>query len=474
MGRELSVTVVGGGPAGVNAALQAIELGARVTLLEARQVGGTSYNEGPAPVRTLARAARLARDWSSWADFGLEGPPPVPHLQTMLANSDRVARYAHERKHMGEYLRSQGVDLVENLGAVRFVEPHTLSAADGRRWSGDRIILAVGGHAGRLPIPGSELALTYADIRTLRELPAAAAIVGGADTGCQLASILADLGVSVELFDTAATLLPNADISISRELSQAFARKGIELHTETLVQALEPDGKQIRIQYERDSVRSAQTVDAVFFAVGWPANTEQLELERAGVKPNGRAIAVDDYLRSTVEHIFAAGDVTGHSMLVQSARFEGRIAAENAVSGPTRQISYDAVPSASFTDPEYGQVGLTEAAARADHEIEVGIAHYDDLLRPVADGRPEGFCKLIADRRHHTILGAHVLGEYSAEIVQVVATCMAAELRVEQVAELPFAFPTFTEGVSMAAQKLCRAMGIGRFPRLWSDLGPDG
>ena len=101
----------------------------------------------------------------------------------------------------------------------------------------------------------------------------------------------------------------------------------------------------------------------------------------------------------------------------------------------------------------------------------VGIALYDDLLRPVADGRSDGFCKLIADRRDHTILGAHVLGEYSAETVQTVAVCMAAGMTVERVAELQLAFPTFTEGVSMAAQKICRALGVGRFPQAWSYLG---
>ena len=140
-------------------------------------------------------------------------------------------------------------------------------------------------------------------------------------------------------------------------------------------------------------------------------------------------------------------------MLVQSARMEGRIAATNAILGPTRHATYDVVPSGSFTDPEYGRVGLTETGAAAQHDVIVGIARYDHLLRPVADGRPEGFCKLIADRRTHLILGGHVLGEYSAETVQTVAACMAAGMTVEQVAELQLAFPTFTEGVSMAAQR---------------------
>ena len=184
------------------------------------------------------------------------------------------------------------------------------------------------------------------------------------------------------------------------------------------------------------------------------------------------AIPVDDYLRTNVEHIFAAGDVNGQSMVVQTARMEGRIAATNAIAGATRQASYDVVPSGSFTDPEYGRVGLTEAQAAEQHDVVVGIARYDDLLRPVADGRPDGFCKLIADRRTHAILGAHVLGEYSAETVQTVAACMAAGMTIEQVAELQLAFPTFTEGVSMAAQKICRALGIGSFPQAWSYLGP--
>src|ERR1700761_3389128 len=140
--------VVGGGPAGVNAALQARELGAQGTPLEAGQVGGPSLNRGPAPVRTLARAARLARDGSSWPRFGLDGPAPVPDLPAVLANSERVARYAHEKKDLAGHLRRHGIDLIEGLGPVGFADPHTLTAGP-RTWSADRIIVAVGGPAGR-------------------------------------------------------------------------------------------------------------------------------------------------------------------------------------------------------------------------------------------------------------------------------------------------------------------------------------
>jgi pyruvate/2-oxoglutarate dehydrogenase complex dihydrolipoamide dehydrogenase (E3) component len=472
MSAEDSLLVVGGGPAGVTAALQARELGAQVTLLEAGQVGGTSLNRGPAPVRTLARAARLARDWSSWATFGLDGPPPVPDLPAMVANSERVARYAHDKKDMAGHLRRDGIDLAEDLGPVGFLDPHTLATDGGRTWSADRIILAVGGHAGRIPIPGADLALTYEDIGSLTSLPRRVAVVGGADTGCQIASIFADFGVVVDVFEAGPVLVPAADRCVSAELIRAFRAQDMNVHTDTRVEALGADGGAIGIDYRSGAATGHLIADAVFFAVGWPASISRLALEAAGVHATPAAIGVDDYLRTNVEHIFAAGDVNGRSMVVQTARLEGRIAATNAVLGPTRHATYDVIPSGSFTDPEYGRVGLTETQAAQQHEVIAGIARYDDLLRPVADGRPDGFCKLIADRRTHAILGAHVLGEYSAETVQTVAACMAAGMTVEQVAELQLAFPTFTEAVCMAAQKICRALGIGNFPQVWSYLGP--
>jgi pyruvate/2-oxoglutarate dehydrogenase complex dihydrolipoamide dehydrogenase (E3) component len=475
-GHEVGVMrllVIGGGPAGAAAAMQARELGVDVTLLEAGQVGGTSLNRGPAPVRTLARTARLARDWSSWERFGLDGPRPVPNLEVVLANCGRVARYAHDKKDLAGHLRHNGIDLHEHLGLVRFTTPHELRAADGRSWRADRIVIAVGCRAAALPVPGGELARTYEDIWTLKALPRQVTVIGGADTGCQIASIFADLGVHVRLIEAGPRLVPGTDLSISTALCQAFEAKGIQVITGASVQALEPDSGQVIIHFARGGPVERATTEAAFAAVGWPANIQNLGLDAAKVTSTPRAIPVDDYMRTDVEHIFAVGDVNGRSKLVPSARLEGRVAAWNVVHGPDRQLVHDVVPSGSFTDPEYGTVGLTEDQAAQAHDIAVGTAWYDDLVRPVADGHTDGFCKLIADRRSHAILGAHVLGEYSAETVQVVATAMRAGMNVEQLAEMEFAYPTFTEAVSMAAQKACRTIDIGQFPPAWSYLGTE-
>ncbi len=160
-------------------------------------------------------------------------------------------------------------------------------------------------------------------------------------------------------------------------------------------------------------------------------------------------------------------------MLVPSARLEGRVAAENAVLGPRRRALHELVPVGSFTDPEYGSVGLTETQARSRYECAVATARYEDLLRPVADAQPEGFCKLIVETGRREIVGAHLLGEYSAEVIQTVAAYMAARMPIEQVAELQLAFPTFTEGVGMAAQMIARTLGVRPLPQVWSSLGDD-
>jgi dihydrolipoamide dehydrogenase len=470
----MRVLVIGGGPAGATAALHAAELGAEVSLVERGRVGGTALNSGPAPVRTLARAARLVRDWSSWETFGLRGPKPEVDVAATLANADRVARYAYERKRVADHIRAMGVDLVEETGDARFLDANTVGTADGRVWRADRAIIAGGGRAGRLPIPGAELGLTYEDVRSLTALPDRVCVIGAADTGCQLASILADFGCRVSLLEFAPRIVPRADADVSAELEQAFRARSIEVATGASVQRLEPLQPGVRVVYRTgDETRSVE-VDAAFFAVGWPGNADRVDAAAAGVAIERGYVVTDEYLRTSVPHIFAAGDVDGHSMLVASAILEGRVAAENAVLGPRRRVVHEVVPVGSFTDPEYGSVGLTEEQARARYDCAVAVARYEDLLRPVADGQPEGFCKLIVETGRRQIVGAHVLGEYSAEVIQMVAVCMAAGMRVEEVAELQFAFPTFTEGVSQAAQMLVRELGVRAMPQLWSSLSAPG
>lgn len=467
----MRLLVLGGGPAGMTAALHARELGAEVTLVEAAQVGGTSLNTGPAPVRSLARTARLMRDAKSWERLGLRGAAPQIDIAAALASAQRVADYVHDQRRMADALSHQGIDLVDGCGPAVFADPHTVTIPDGRDFHGDAVVVAVGGRAGRLPVPGAELALTYADLRNLTSLPASAAIVGGADTGCQLASILADFGVETSLIEAGPRLLPHADPDVSDALAQAFRDRGIAILDSTRVERLEPIAAGgATVYYRSDSDPGQLDVDVVFFAVGWPGNADQIGAAEVGIDTQRGYVQVDETLRSNLPHVLAAGDANGISMLVPSARHEGRIAAANAVLGTRRRFTHELVPTGSFTDPEYGAVGLTESQARERYDCEVAVVQYRDLVRPVIDDHPDGFCKLIVERDRRYLLGAHVLGEYSAEVIQTAAACMAANLRIEQVAELQPAFPTFTEGITLAAQTIVRQMGVAPTAPTWGGL----
>ena len=187
-------------------------------------------------------------------------------------------------------------------------------------------------------------------------------------------------------------------------------------------------------------------------AAGWVAATAGLDLDRAGVQADRRGyVKVDAQLRTTVPHIFAAGDITGRALVVHEAVREGLVAATNAVLGATTALSPQVSPIGSFTDPEYASVGLTEAAAREKHEVVAASVRFDSLPRPIIDGRQTGFCKLLVDRELHTILGCHVVGERAVELAQLAATAMAAKMPVEQLALVPFSFPTYANALGRAA-----------------------
>ncbi len=454
----------------MTAALRARELGASVRLVDKGRLGGICYNEGPAPVRTLARAARLMRDAGGWQTFGLVGASPRVDVQAAIANARRTADYSYEHKKLPDFLRAHGIDLIDHVDSARFVDAHSVVLGDGRRCRADTIILATGGHAGRLPIPGQELALTYSDLWTLRALPARTTVIGAAATGCQLASILADFGSKVEIVESAPHVEPRSDEAISVALRSAFEGRGIGVTTDARVERLEQLPGVLRVHFRRKGGPQAFIdTDAVFFAVGWPASVEHLDLAAAGIAMRGAYVDVNEHLQTSQGHVYAVGDVNGLSMVVQSAAYEGTIAAENAIFGPRRRHSYDVVPVGSFTDPEYGGVGLTEAQARARYDCASAVISYEELTRAIADGRPEGFCKLLVDRRDGRLLGGHVLGEYSAEVVQLIASCMASGMSVARVAELQLAYPTFVEGVVLAARRLARQLGMILASTPWDD-----
>jgi pyruvate/2-oxoglutarate dehydrogenase complex dihydrolipoamide dehydrogenase (E3) component len=482
------IVVLGGGPAGVMAALRARELGASVALVERARFGGTSANDGCVPTRVLAKVARLAREAQQFPEYGLMGEPPVVDFGRVIERTQHIVYAMHEKKQIGDHLAQAGVTVYAEAGATHFIDEHTLALGDGRLLQADRAILSVGGHARRINFPGSELALTHSDIWSLRDVPRSIAIVGGAATGCQLATIFSAFGTRVYLLETSARIQAREDEAVSQALAESFKTRGIEIITNIGgVDQIEPldapaetmkrpdAGAALRLWFTQQGQTRPLEVDAVLLSVGWVGNIDDLNLAAVNVKTERGYVVVDDCFRTSNPNIFAAGDVTGRMMLVQSGQYEGRMAAENAVLGPGQPYKHLIVPHGGFTDPEYASVGLTEALARAaEPDCVVATVSYGDLDRAIIDDLTEGMCKLIVSQETHRILGAHVVGEQAVEAIQLIAAGMASGMWVEQLAELELAYPTYTSILGLAARRVAQQLGVMALAPEWRSLGVAG
>lgn len=464
--------VIGGGPAGSTAALRARELGASVALVERGAMGGTCTNDGCVPTRVLARAARLMALSSQYADYGMDVARLELDFQRLLARTQAIVYQVHEKKQLIAHLEASGADVYAGVGEASFVDPHTVALPDGRLLRGQRFILAAGGRARRLDFPGEELALTHSDIWRLQKLPKSVVIVGGAATGCQLAAIFNAFGSQVTVLDVAPRILAAEDGLVAQAMTEAFGRRGIAVTTGIGgIERIERAGGELALVYRLGEDVATLPAEAVVLSTGWLGNLDGLNLASAGVQTNGRYVVADETCRTSAPHIFACGDIDGRMMLVQSAGYEARIAAENAVLGGQGRKEYQIVPHGGFTNPEYASVGPTEEQARKERDVVVAVVPYADLDRAVIDGRTEGFCKLIVDRETHRLVAAHVVGEQALEIVHVAAAGMAADMWVEQLAELQIAYPTFTSILGLAARRIVAELGVTPLAPEWLALG---
>jgi dihydrolipoamide dehydrogenase len=455
------IIIIGAGPAGMNAAQQAGKLGARTALITKGYVGGMATTDGPVPVRTLAHAARLVREAQHLERYGITSIPPVVDYPKLLDRVREVVVEVYDKVSHVDELLALDVAVYENVGAAYFVDPHTV-AADGLQLKGKNIIICAGGHSRPLPIPGFELTVTHSDAWSLAEIPESMIVIGSGATGAQVASIFNTFGTKVSMFEIAPRILMTEDEDVSKIVKKAFLEHGMKI-TEGFdgIDAFEKTDKGVRMIYRHQGETLSCEADLAVMSVGWMANAQELNLKAAGVELDPRGfIAVNEYLQTNVPHIYAAGDINGKMMLVSTSSNEGYYAAINAMKGPQFPLRYDLIPMGSFTDPEYAQIGLTEEKAREGYDVIAATVQFEDYPRNIIDGRPVGFCKMIADRKTHQILGCHVVGERAVETVQLVAAGMKAGLTVGQLAELPLSFPTYVAIVSWAAYEIVEQLGL--------------
>ncbi len=462
---RVDVAVIGAGPAGVLAAVRAARLGARTALISRDAVGGMAAADGPVPVRVLAQAARLRRDARHLQRYGIETSDAVLEYGQLLDRVRGVVAEVSQHSLLRDELADLGVLLYEHAGRAKFVDPHTIEDERGTRLHAKKIILCAGGTNRALPVPGAELVGSHRDAWTLTDVPESLLVIGAGATGVQVASVFAELGSQVTLLEAGPRILATEDEDVSRAMAAAFRAAGMVVREGFgRIHGFEKAPAGVRMIFAKDDVTDSVEATLAIAAIGWLADTAGLNLAAAGVATTDRGyVQVDEQLRTTAPHIFAAGDITGRLMLVPHAVQDGYLAATNAVQDRGATLSPPASPIGSFTDPEYAQVGLNEAQARREHDVVVASVPFATIARPIIDGRTVGFCKLIVDRGTHRILGCHVVGERAVEIIQVAAVAIAAAMPVEQFARIPLSFPTYTNVLGRAVLDAARQLGVSDF-----------
>jgi dihydrolipoamide dehydrogenase len=437
-------------------------LGARTVLVTRTEFGGMAANDGPVPVRTLAHAARLIREARQLGQYGISVSEAVLDYPRLLARVREVVNDVRAHSSLRPQIDSLGVTVHEHAGVARFADDHTIETVSGLRLQAEKIIICTGGVSRRLSVPGFELTNTHSDAWGLTCVPPSMLVIGAGATGVQVASIFNAFGSRIQLFQTGPRILPSEDEDVSTTMAAALRSANIAVHDNIgAIERFEKTPAGLRMIFSRDGVRENAEATLAVVSVGWVADTAGLNLATAGVETNQRGfVKVDQYMRTSRPHIFAAGDITGRLMLVPQAIRDGFVGATNAVQGLAITIGDPVSPIGSFTDPVYAQVGLTETKSREKHDVETAVLRFDSTTRTIIDGQKTGFCKLIIDRKTHRILGCHVVGERAVEITQVAGIVIAAGMRVDELAQIPLSFPTYAGILARVAASAARKLNL--------------
>jgi NAD(P) transhydrogenase len=449
---SFDVLVLGAGPAGHKAAIQAAKVGKRVLVIERQSTpGGECVHHGTIPSKTLREIAAyllgLRARTEGQIDFALPAQTKVGSLMRRL----RTVRANHER-YLGAQLERNGVTTWH--GRARFLSKDTVEvrAPDGtaRRARSGLIVIATGSRPrqpSNVPVD-HENVLDSDSILSLIYLPTSLTVLGSGVIACEFASLFAALGVSVTIVDASPRLLPFLDPELTDTFVAAFRAQGGALELARKVESVRWDGTNVVVAIDGGRELRAEKC---LCALGRVADVGDLDLAAAGLELTSRGhIPIDANMRTTVPGIYAAGDVVGPPALASVAIDQGRRAVRHGLGLPVNRAG-EHIPTGIYTLPEIGSVGLTEEQARAAHGVVlVGRARFQELARAHINGQTEGLLKLIAapDGR---LLGAHVVGEGATELVHLAQIALVGELTLEAFVDHVFNFPTLAEAYRVAA-----------------------
>ncbi|QMS89491.1 glutathione-disulfide reductase [Nostoc edaphicum CCNP1411] len=439
---DYDLFVIGAGPGGLAAAKKAASYGVRVAIAEQESLGGTCVNRGCVPKKLIVYAADFAlqnkiahsygwSDCQTYFDWTLFIKSVHQHIDTI-------------NQSYFQQLHKAGIELISHHAT--FIDAHTINV-DGRKVTADKILIAVGGQPLKPKIPGIEYAITSREMFQLPYLPKRLAIIGGGYIGVEFSSMMHAFGCQVTVIEKDEMILSGFDNDIRSAVQQGLSQRGIKLFTNSTVQEIKYSDESLLLTITGKK-REIITADTILVATGYAPNTKNLGLENARVElGEDGAIRVDEYSRTSQKNIFAVGDCTSRVQLSPVAKAEGIAFADTVFGNKPQKLNYDYVPSAVFCRPEVASVGMTEAEAREKfgESVECYYTQFQPLLSRLIEQSQSTTMKLVVNADSGQVLGAHMVGEHAADIIQSLGVAIRKGITKEDFDETIGIHPTAGE-----------------------------
>lgn len=444
------VCIIGAGPAGYVAALRAAQLNSDVVLVEQAEIGGTCLNWGCIPTKALLKTAEVIDTIKKSNDIGVNSSASSIVISNAVTRKDKVVK----NLKMGlEYLlNNKKVQIIKGEGKIESKNKVKVNT-DGEMTiiTCEKLIITTGSKTLIPPIPGIDLCgvITSNEAINLSEIPESMTIIGAGAIGLEFATLFNAIGTKVTVVELQQRILPSEDAEITAELLKIMKRQGIKFKLGAKVKEIKKSDNGLATVIEENEIESEIISEKVLVAIGRKTNLTP-DIEALGLKLNGNAISVNEFMETSIKNVYAAGDVIGGKLLAHLAFAEGRAAAENALGGKTN-VNYNAVPACVYTHPEVASVGLNEAdATEKGYNCKIGRFDFRNNGRALCQGNREGFVKVVVDEKSGAILGGQILGAQASELISEITLAITLNAKAEDIAHMIHPHPTLNEAIMEA------------------------
>lgn len=449
--------VIGSGPGGYVAAIRAAQLGMKVAVVERESLGGICLNWGCIPTKALIKSAQVFNYIQHSEDYGITVENATVDFDKMIKRSRNIANGMS--KGINFLFRKNKIETLTGHGELTADKKVKVTDADGKsqEYTAPHIIIATGGRAKELPnlpIDGKKV-IEYRKAMTLDEKPARMVVVGAGAIGTEFAYVYSSIGTEVTVVEFMAQgLVPREDTDVSKELGKVYKKAGIKVLGNTAVETVDTSGDVIKVNIRNRKTDKTDVIecDVVLSAAGVTPNTENIGLEKLGIRTDKRGlIEVNEYYETNVPGIYAIGDVVAGAALAHVASAEGILCVEKIAGHHVEPINYNNIPSCTYCVPEVASVGYTEAAAKeAGYDIKVGKFPFSASGKASAAGAKQGFVKVIFDAKYGEWLGAHMIGNNVTEMIAEVVAARKLETTGHEIIKSVHPHPTMSEAVMEA------------------------